>query len=197
MNDNFANRIVLFGTNVALNADNTFATLEPGEATLSSNLDSKTLWWSWTASQNGSVQLKARNLECRLTVFTGLTFTSLNLVASATANSFYLGNQMYFLAQAGTTYQIAVDGFNGASGLIDFSLKFNVSPYVFSIPYLSLAKGASNTMQLNLLADPGQRVRLEGSSDLLRWNTNGVVIGPTTITLSNTNQAKFMRAVVE
>ena len=104
---------------------------------------------------------------------------------------------MTFPAVAGTSSQIAVDGFNGASGLIDFSLKFNASPYAFNIPYLNLAKGASNTLQLNVLADPGQRVRLEGSSDLLRWYTNGVVTGPTTMTLSNTNQAKFLRAVVE
>src|SRR5262250_3203234 len=49
VNDNFANRITLTGTNIATNWSNLGATYEPNEPMHLFTQGGKTVWWTWTA----------------------------------------------------------------------------------------------------------------------------------------------------
>src|SRR5262250_2110229 len=49
INDNFANRIALTGSNIATNWSNVGATYEPGEPEHLFTFGGKTVWWKWTA----------------------------------------------------------------------------------------------------------------------------------------------------
>ena len=57
-NDNFAQRIAITGTMTNWMADNSGATTESGE-NLTGGASGRTLWWSWTAPTNGTVNIGA------------------------------------------------------------------------------------------------------------------------------------------
>ena len=119
VNDNFANRTVLRGALVATTGTNTNATKETGEANHGGNIGGKSVWWSWTALKTGSVQIttESSNFDTTLGVYTGSSVSGTTLIAS-NDDSVGLTSSVTFNAVAGTTYQIAVDGYNSLSGNI-------------------------------------------------------------------------------
>jgi len=125
-NDNFANRAHLAGSTVTVRSNNTGATRESGEPTIAGNAGGASLWWDWTAPATGSVTVTTSTVAggnsysssypTLIGVYTG---TSLNALVSVASNN-SAGNgasNVSFPAQAGTTYEITVDGQNGATGL--------------------------------------------------------------------------------
>lgn len=126
-NDNFANRITLTGTSLTGNGSNVGATKESGDPSkLAGNTGGKSVWWTWTAPSSGKVTLDTHgsNFDTLLGVYTGSSLASLTLVgandddpAGGTTTS-----KLIFNALAGTTYQIEVDGYGGASGNITLNL---------------------------------------------------------------------------
>jgi hypothetical protein len=129
-NDNFANRITLTGniaTATGFNNGATGETGEPNHAGSANPLNSR--WWSWTATAAGTVTISTAgsNFDTVLGVYTGNSVASLTTVASnddaqaGVINS----SKVTFTAIAGTTYQIAVDGFQAAAvGNIKLGLNF-------------------------------------------------------------------------
>lgn len=83
-NDNFANRIVLTGTNLTVSGSLSNATSEPGEPLLPGISSGQTAWWSWTAPDNGtvSIYISGTGFDPLLTVYTGDVLPDLSLVAS-------------------------------------------------------------------------------------------------------------------
>ena len=65
-----------------------------------------------------------------LGVYTGGTVNALTLVASDTNSGGSLTSRVRFATIAGTTYYIAVDGYNGASGNITLAVTPSVNPPV-------------------------------------------------------------------
>ncbi|GAA5127857.1 hypothetical protein JIN84_08090 [Luteolibacter yonseiensis] len=117
-NDNFANRIVIpAGLPVSLSGSNLSATLETGEPYFMDNRAS--VWYQWTAPSTGNFRINTifpHNSEPVIRIFTGNSLESLHHVASA-----YNGRSS-IAATAGTTYQIAVQGFHGyptSSGYVE------------------------------------------------------------------------------
>ncbi len=113
-NDNFANRIVLTGADFSTTAVNLNATAESGEPAHAGTPAAKSLWWRWTAPSAGRVEIRTTgsSINTRLAIYTG---TAVNALTAVVANNDEPG-AVAFTAAAGTTYQIAVDGFNGAAG---------------------------------------------------------------------------------
>ncbi|HZQ47188.1 MAG TPA: hypothetical protein VFC07_09260, partial [Verrucomicrobiae bacterium] len=101
LNDEFADRFQITGTNVTVTGTNAEATSESGEILLGVG---NTLWWSWIAPETGRVQLGFADDGTVAEVFTGDSLTNLTLVAS-NPNT----NELTFLAIAGNTYQISLD----------------------------------------------------------------------------------------
>lgn len=119
-NDDFSARPRLTNDNLVLRTSNAGATPEAGETTPAGSIAAASLWWEWTAPASGRVAVETSGsaYDTTLAIYTGTAVNALTLVAS---NDDDVGgvqtSRLSFNAQAGSTYQIAVDGKNGASGL--------------------------------------------------------------------------------
>jgi len=121
-NDNFANAttIVLSNNAATVNGFNTNATKQPGEPNNAGDPGGRSVWWKWTAPAAGPVNLDTRGSYCDTTlgVYTGSAVGSLTSIASnddLSATPHVQASAVTFTATIGTTYFIAVDGFNGGS----------------------------------------------------------------------------------
>jgi len=148
-NDYFTNRTVLTGTSLTVQGNSTFATIEPGEPKIRGNPPFNSLWWSWTAANNGTLSLStyASSFPNMLAVYTGSSISNLTQVASAISFD-ESGNpaQVSFLANAGTQYQIAVDGYEGNSGIVELTLAFELDT---NPPAISISSPAANAILTN------------------------------------------------
>jgi hypothetical protein len=123
-NDHFHNALLLAGTNITASGSNEGATLEAGEANYSGNPGGKSVWWKWTAPAAGSVVMHTvgSDFDTILTVYAGSTLAGLRFVAVNDDHGSLKTSQVAFNVTPATTYQISVDGFNGASGQIQLTL---------------------------------------------------------------------------
>ncbi len=107
---------------------NVLASKQAGEPNHAGNAGGHSLWYSWTPTSSGPVAVSTCNyngLDTLLAVYTGSAVNSLTPVASnddSSECSGGSGSEVVFTATAGTTYKIAVDGKNGATGSIQLSL---------------------------------------------------------------------------
>lgn len=124
-NDDFANRSVLQGKSATGRANTTDASNELGEPDHANVLGGASVWWTWTAPDNGKVIIttKGSTFDTVLGVYTGLDLSSLDPIAGNDDDS-HGGHTSRVLFQAikGTTYQIAVDGYRGATGQVKLTL---------------------------------------------------------------------------
>jgi len=125
VNDAFANRLVLPGASFSTTGGNINATAQAGEPPHAGSTAARSLWWSWTATQNGAVQVSTAgsDFDTVLALYTGTALNALTPVASDDQSGGNDTSRLVFNATAGTTYQIAVDGYHGASGNIVLSLQ--------------------------------------------------------------------------
>ena len=119
-NDNFVNRTPIAGTSPTATGTNVNATKEPGEPINAGNPGGKSVWWTWTAPASGQVRIDTigSSFDTTLGVYTGGGVSSLTQVAGNDDSGGTLTSLVTFNAVAGTSYQIAVDGYNAASGNI-------------------------------------------------------------------------------
>ncbi len=118
VNDNFADATLLTGAAPSATGSNVGASKEPGEPNHAGDSGGRSVWWSWTASQTGyaSVATGGSNFDTLLAVYTGGTVNALTTIASNDQSNGNNQSQLVFSALAGTTYYLAVDGFQGAQG---------------------------------------------------------------------------------
>ncbi|HST26338.1 MAG TPA: metallophosphoesterase, partial [Gaiellaceae bacterium] len=119
-NDLFANSQSIAGTSGTINGSNVFATKEPGEPNHAGNAGGASIWYAWTAPASGSatVDTTGSSFDTLLGVYTGSAVNALTSIASNDNNGSSQTSLVTFSAVAGTTYEIAVDGSNGASGSV-------------------------------------------------------------------------------
>lgn len=122
-NDDFANATLLTGATFHTTGSNTTATKETGEPAHAGNTGGRSVWWRWVspASVAIGVTTNGSSFDTTLGVYTGASVNGLIEVASDDDSGEGLASQLTFLATAGTTYFIAVDGYNAASGNIGLS----------------------------------------------------------------------------
>jgi hypothetical protein len=139
-NDDFATPEVLSPTPMTAGGSTRLATKQAGEPNHAGDPGGHSLWFSWTPSSSGPIDITAcgrnRELDTLLAVYTGTAVDALTPVAGnddapgAPANEFCessRGNsEVEFDAVAGTTYRIAVDGKGGSVGR--FGLAFEPAP---------------------------------------------------------------------
>ena len=124
-NDRFANRAVLTSNAAAAVGFNLFASREPGEPNHAGNVGGHSLWWTWTAPTSGvtTVTTLGSTFDTLLAIYTNATLASLSLVASNDDDPFGgTASRLTFNAIAGRSYQIAVDGKNGAFGSVQLNV---------------------------------------------------------------------------
>lgn len=167
--DDFDQRIALsgfFGTSAGL--QNGGATKESGEPNHAGNSGGKSLWLTWTAPSSGVVTFNTGGTDFRnaLAVYAGQAVSNLTAVATNLAGVGSNTTQVTFNATAGTVYQIAVDGFNGATGqvVLSFSLP---NAFLLSTP----SRQPDGSFQFMLNSAPGQVLNIAASTNLVDWVT--------------------------
>jgi hypothetical protein len=126
-NDGFVNAEVIDGRFGWTDGENTDATKEPGEPNHAGNPGGASVWYSWTAPSTGRATLNLcyAEFDSLLAVYTGDVVSALQEVAS-NDDGCSAQSQLSFTATSGTTYRIAIDGANGASGY--YELGWGLSP---------------------------------------------------------------------
>lgn len=118
-NDDFANALPIAGTG-SLVALNDAATKEAGEPDHAGDAGGASVWFRWTADQDGyvSVDTLFSDFDTTLAVYSG---TAVDALTELGSNDDSLGSQSRVRdipVTAGQTYHIAVDGKGGARGQI-------------------------------------------------------------------------------
>jgi|GEM_PF-782087 len=128
-NDNFANAYVLTGVSVTRIDSNVGATRESGEPYHDESSPLKSIWYRWTAPQDGilTISTAGSTFDTVLAVYTGTTLLNLVRVASNDDDGSLMTSKVRFAARAGTTYRIAVDGYFGDFGTVSFSLNLQTN----------------------------------------------------------------------
>jgi hypothetical protein len=125
-NDNFANATVLAGTSTGVTGSNANATKEGGEPNhRPGNAGGASVWHRWTAPSNMSVTISTEgsSFDTVLGVYTGSSVAGLvTIVQNDDADADHRTSRATFNASAGTTYRIAVDGYDGAEGAVELSV---------------------------------------------------------------------------
>lgn len=121
------NGLVFSGT-----GNNTSATNVFGEPDIEGNPPSHRLWLQcykplYSGDAVMELSLEGSSFDTVLGVFTGYPVTNLTLATSDDDSGRSLASRVFFLAQAGTTYDIAVDGFNGATGNVVLTAIINTN----------------------------------------------------------------------
>ena len=124
-NDNFASAQVVSGCSGSVNGSNAGATRESGEPNHSPDNGggNRSIWYQWTAPATGSVTFTTAGslFDTVMGVYTGTSVGSLSTVGKADDNSTNdKTSSVTFNATAGTTYRIAVDGYNNSGSGGDF-----------------------------------------------------------------------------
>ena len=117
-NDDFANPVVLDDLVSPLTGTNLWATKEPGEPNHGMDAGGASVWYAWTPPFAGTVYVSTEGtpMDTLLGVYTGSSVSSLTLLAANDdANRWTAPSRSCFTATAGTTYRIAVDGFEPAT----------------------------------------------------------------------------------
>jgi List-Bact-rpt repeat protein len=115
----------------ASQTNNEFATKETGEPNHAGNGGGHSVWYSWTPSSSGRVNVSTcstdDSLDPVLAVYIGSELTGLSLVGAnddgAQPNCQGTDSEVGFIAAAGATYRIAVDGKDGDEGRFGLSIE--------------------------------------------------------------------------
>ncbi len=132
VNDYFANRIPLTGDQVSTTGSNRFGSSEPNEPAHAGDGPFATVWWSYTPPLRGyiTVDLTGSFSGAVMAIYTGTNLNQLTLVPGNVS-----GAKVSFLGEAGTAYQIAVQGSLANSwGIIHLSITGDFPPTITSQP---------------------------------------------------------------
>jgi large repetitive protein len=165
--DDFDQRITLSGfAATSSGLSNSNATKEAGEPNHAGNAGGKSLWWTWQAPGAGTVTITTAGTTFRnaLAVYTGSTVSNLTIVATNLPGVGTNTSVVTFSAIPATVYQIAVDGFNGASGNVVVSLSLP-GAIVLQNPALN----TNGTFQFTVISGPGQPLRIDATTNLQLW----------------------------
>lgn len=117
--DAFEQAIVISGSDGVVDGSNLGAGSQPDEPeTVEEEGANRTIWYRWTAPSSGRFRFDTcadASLDTMLAVYTGTNFVDLQRVASSDQGC---SDQsvVTFLAVAGTTYHVQVDGWDGEQG---------------------------------------------------------------------------------
>jgi len=155
VNDHFAGRLPISGTQITLSEPIALATIEPGTPI---NNGMPALWWSWTAPRSGYVRIDCFWNQF-IDVFTGADLMSLTPIAS--------GSPASFAATAGTTYAIAVSGLGGT-----VALNLTLSTLRIVTPTEGWTLFAGHDLVLGAVATP-----VDGRLQQVQFFANDLLIG--------------------
>ena len=185
LNDNFANRIVLSGVPVSTSGSNIGATGEVDEPSQSETTES--VWWSWTAPSSGTfvVDTKGSNFDTYLSIFNGSALNNLSLIGSDDDGGENTTSLISLNATAGTTYQIAVDGFSSNTG----SIQLNIATGDTTPPTASSFSPADNATGVgvgdNLVINFSEAIQQRAGNVVIKTLSDNSVVETIAVTADN------------
>ena len=128
-NDLFANAQVVTGSTGTTTGSNVGATKESGEPNHAGNAGGASIWYRWAAPSTGTatIDTSGSSFDTLLGIYTGNAVNALTTIASNDDAPNVKTSQVAFPAVSGTTYQIAVDGHNGATGSVTLNWNLTVA----------------------------------------------------------------------
>lgn len=177
-NNDFANAQIISGACGSVSGTNLGANKEPGEPSHSPDGDpgGHSVWYQWQAPSSGSITMTTAgsNYDTVLAVYTGNVVTTVTAIAKNddAAPPALLTSSVTFTATAGTTYKIAVDGWNGDAGSITLNWTSGNCPTIDSVmPQAGHTSGGQQIILVGSFANLSV-VNLGGTS--ASWSyTNG------------------------
>ena len=146
VNDIFANALALTGTAGDSSVSTTNATKEVGEPNHAGNEGGKSVWWTFQPSVDGVLTLGTTNssFDTLLALYTGTAVNTLTSIASN--DDAYDGapggfSSLTVAVRSNQVYHIAVDGFDGASGMVFLHYTFTPAT-VYSLTISSTIGGS-------------------------------------------------------
>lgn len=183
--DFFAGRALLTGAAGTVIGHNGASTRELGEALHAGKIGGRSIWFSWIAPASGVATFSTRGcaFDTLLAVYTNVLVSGTNLVAADDDGAGYFTSTVTFSAEAGKEYQIAVDGYGGASGRVVLHWESTdipeAVPVILRQPAgLSVAEGSNAVLSVGARG-PGLSYQWYRSGRLLRSGTNA------TLTITN------------
>ncbi|HEY0865609.1 MAG TPA: matrixin family metalloprotease [Lacunisphaera sp.] len=204
-NDSFANAaiIILPASNTAtLSGYNTNATKQAGEPSHAGNVGGRSVWWRWTAPAAGPVTVDTRGsyFDTTLGVYTGTAVNSLVTLAgnddlSSSPQPHIQASSVTFTAVAGTTYYIAVDGFDADCAGLTLNVSFTPTgpllPVITTQPVsATVASGGSASFSVTATGATGYQWTFNGN------NLSGATGATHTISNATAANAGSYRVVV-
>jgi hypothetical protein len=122
-NDFFSNARAIVGATGTVSGDNFLATKEPGEPDHAGNSGGRSIWYRWDAPSSipTTINTLGSDFDTVMAVYTGNSVSGLTLIVSNDdigGTPHNLLSQVSFNAIGGTTYLIAVDGYNAKRGYV-------------------------------------------------------------------------------
>jgi len=185
--DFFADRQTFTASSGRLDQSNTNATIEVGEPKHGGKTGGHSLWISWVAPTNGVVEFKteASGFDTLLSAYQftnagGSTFADLREVARADdSEGFEEESEIEFGVLAGQRYEIAVDGFFGATGEVELKWDFDPLP---SPPPIILSSPTDRSVKIGDLVSLVITLTNSAAGEF-KWYFNGNELNVTTTNL--------------
>ncbi len=204
-NNNFASAQTLLGGFSSVSGTTANATKQANEPNHAGNAGGKSVWYAWTSPDSKAVTIDTlgSSFNTLLAVYTGTSLAGLQVVATNDdAGPGVLQSKVTFSAVAGTTYQIAVDGFNGASGNLILTLtqtiqnnNFNNPEFIGGVTGVAHGSNAGGTKESG---EPNHAGNAGGASIWYAWTApiHGIVTFDTTGSTFNTLLAAYTGSTV-
>ena len=186
LQDLFANRETITSTGGQIEQSNTNATVEPGEPNHGGKPGGHSLWISWVAPTNGIIRFKTEtsDFDTLLSAYqfittNGSSFAELREVSRADdSEGFERESEIEFGVLTGEHYEIAVDGYYGAVGTVDFSWNFDPLPLP---PAQILSSPADRSVKIGDTVSLSMNVT-NAAAGTFKWYFNGNEIPSATTT---------------
>jgi hypothetical protein len=173
LNDNFANAEALPGSFSSVPGITVNATKEPGEPNHAGNPGGHSVWYQWTALDTKAVTIDTlgSSFNTLLAVYTGSSLSGLSVVAgNDDIGPGILQSRVTFSATAGTVYQIAVDGFNGAAGNLILTLNQTIQNDNFvNAEFIGGVNGVVHGSNAGATKEPGEPNHAGNSGGASIW----------------------------
>lgn len=194
-NDAFANAIALNGPlPLYTEGSNVGATAEAGEPAHTGHVAERSVWFRWMSPSTRQVAVHTRGsaIDTRLGVYSGDSVSLLTQVASNDNSPGNLASLVTFTAQAGVTYQIAVDGYeNGgiAVAIVDATRADDHNDAFADMAPLTGTDGHLNASSANATGEAGEPAHAgAGGAASLWWRWRAPADG---VLLVSTSHADF------
>ncbi|MEO7677413.1 MAG: hypothetical protein ABIV39_11690, partial [Verrucomicrobiota bacterium] len=208
VNDDFANATVVPASSTGVTGSNAGATLEPGEPDhVSAANGTNSVWWVWTPTVSAPVTIDtsgspsdvdSSGLDTQLAVYTGSSLNSLTQIASSEDTATDATSLVTFNAVAGTTYHIAVAGYNNEPGTVHLNFTTGTAITGFTLTVSTTgggtvtkspaqpAAGYTSNQVVTLTATP------TGTNTFIGWGGDAAAFGstnPITLTMDGNKTA--------